>query len=141
MSVGAAPSLFVLETISTMGEEELDALPYGVIQVDAQGVILRYNKCESRLSGLAPQDVIGKNFFREVAPCTQMKDFYGRFCDGVAAGKLHCTFRYHFAFGGNPRDVTITLFLNDRKQTVWLLVQDFKPEKTEPQRVRIHAQE
>ncbi len=125
-SAAAAPSPYSFQTISSMGEKELDSLPYGVIQLDAQGAVLRYNAFEANLSGLTKQKVVGKNFFKQVAPCTDMKEFYGRFLEGVAAGKLQCTFRFHFAFKRNPRDVTITLFYNDGNKTTWVLVQPFE---------------
>jgi hypothetical protein len=54
---------------------------------------------------------------------TDMQEFYGRFREGVAAGELHCTFRYHFAFKRNPRDVTVTLLYNAREKLTWVLVQ------------------
>jgi photoactive yellow protein len=101
----------------------LDSLPYGVIQLDAQGTVLRYNAYEEGLSGLIRQKVVGKNFFKQIAPCTDMQEFYGRFREGVAAGELHCTFRYHFAFKRNPRDVTVTLLYNAREKLTWVLVQ------------------
>jgi photoactive yellow protein len=117
-----AASLF-FQNVHSMSEQELDALPYGVIQLDTEGTVLRYNKHEAGLSGLSQGRVVGKNFFKHIAPCTDIQEFYGRFRDGVAAGKLHCTFRFHFAFEKNPRDVTVTLFYNDRNKTVWVLVQ------------------
>ena len=125
-SAAAAPNPYTLQTISSMGEKELDALPYGVIQLDAQGTVLRYNAFEAKLSGLTQQNVVGKNFFKQVAPCTDIKDFYGRFLEGMTARKLQCTFRFHFAFERNPRDVTITLFYNDHSKTTWVLVQPFE---------------
>ena len=91
--------------------------------MDRDGTVLRYNEHEARLSGLSQQKVVGKNFFMQVAPCTGIQEFYGRFREGVEAGKLHCTFRFHFAFAKNPRDVTVTLFYNHRSKTVWILVQ------------------
>jgi photoactive yellow protein len=124
-STAAAPSPYILQTINSMGEKELDSLPYGVIQLDAQGVVLHYNAFEATLSGLTKRGVVGKNFFKQVAPCTDMKDFYGRFLEGMTAGKLQCTFRFHFSFKRNPRDVTITLFYNDANKTTWVLVQPF----------------
>jgi len=96
---------------------------YGVIQLDAEGVILRYNAFEAGLSGLTKQKVVGKNFFTQVAPCTDFQEFHGRFREGVASGNLQCTFRYHFAFKKNPRDVSVSLFYNQSDQTVWVLVQ------------------
>ncbi len=117
------PRRLFSKTIDSIGEKELDSLPYGVIQLDAQGTVLRYNSYEEGLSGLTRQKVVGKNFFKQIAPCTDMQEFYGRFREGVAAGEPHCTFRYHFAFKRNPRDVTITLLYNAREKLTWVLVQ------------------
>jgi photoactive yellow protein len=125
-SAFAASTSFFFKTVNSVSDKELDSLPYGVIQLDAEGTVLRYNAHEASLSGLSKPKVVGKNFFRQVAPCTDMEDFYGRFRDGVAARELHCTFRFHFAFQKNPRDVTITLFYNDRDRTIWVLVQAFE---------------
>src|ERR1700675_3982979 len=50
-SDSAAPTPFIFQTIDSIGEKELDSLPYGVIQLDAQGTVLRYNSYEEGLSG------------------------------------------------------------------------------------------
>jgi photoactive yellow protein len=125
----ASPSFSqaTFQTVDAMNEEELDALPYGVIQLDTQGTVLRYNAYEGQLAGLTKANVVGRNFFKQVAPCTDVQEFYGRFHDGVAAGKLHCKFRYHFSFKKNPRDVTVTLFFSDRDKTMWVFVQPLEP--------------
>jgi photoactive yellow protein len=34
------------------------------------GTVTSYNLAESRLSGLTPANVVGRNFFSSVAPCT-----------------------------------------------------------------------
>ena len=81
-SDSAAPTPFIVQTIDSIGEKELDSLPYGVIQLDAQGTVLRYNSYEEGLSGLTRQKVVGKNFFKQIAPCTDMQEFYGRFREG-----------------------------------------------------------
>jgi photoactive yellow protein len=113
----------ILQHIDTMSEQQLDALPYGAIQLDSNGFVLRYNAYEERLAGLTKQGVVGKNFFKQVAPCADVQEFYGRFREGVAAGALHCKFRYRFAFRQKPRDVTVTLFYSDRDRTVWVFIQ------------------
>jgi photoactive yellow protein len=128
-SESAAASSFIVQKINSISEKELDSLAYGVIQLNAEGTVLRYNSHESGLSGLTKQKVVGKNFFKQIAPCTDVRDFYGRFRDGIAAGELHCTFRFHFPFKENPRDVTITLLYNQRDETTWVLVQPFEFEK------------
>ena len=113
----------IFQTIDSMSQQALDALPHGVIELDAHGTILKYNSYEANLAGLSREKVLGKNFFKQVAPCTDVQEFYGRFREGVAAGKLHCKFRYHFSFKCNPIDVTVTLFYSDRNQSVWVFVQ------------------
>ncbi len=129
-TASAASAAFSLAQVDSISEAELDSLPFGVIQLNAAGTVLRYNSFEAGLSGLTPQKVVGKNFFTQVAPCTDLPQFHGRFRDGVASGKLHCSFRFHFAFKESPCDVTITLFYNDRDKTVWVLVQPFEPKTT-----------
>jgi photoactive yellow protein len=126
----AAAASFILAKANSVSETELDSLPYGVIQLDPLGTVLRYNAFEAGLSGLKKQNVVGKNFFKQIALCTDLPQFHGRFRDGVAAGELHCTFRFHFAFKERPCDVTVTLFYNDRDKTVWMLVQPFESKNT-----------
>jgi photoactive yellow protein len=127
MSSASVPApAFKFQIGNSISDADLDSLPYGVIQLDAEGAVLRYNAREESLSGLSRQKVVGKNFFKQVAPCTDMQEFYGRFSAGVAAGELHCTFRFHFPFKKNPRDVTITLFYNATHKVTWVLVQPFE---------------
>ncbi len=114
----------VLEAADGMTPEELDRAPYGLIQLDAAGRILNYNAVESRLASLRKEDAIGKQFFTEIAPCTRVQDFYGRFKEGVIRESLDTSFRFHFAFKQNPRDVTVRLLYSRRTRTVWVLISD-----------------
>jgi photoactive yellow protein len=118
----------VLEAVDTMGPEELDRLPYGLIQLDRTGRILNYNAVESKLASLRKEDAIGKQFFTEIAPCTKVQEFYGRFKEGVIREALDTSFRFHFAFKQSPRDVTVRLLYSNRTRTVWVLVSDHEGE-------------
>ena len=66
-----------LEDLSHVRPEVLDALPFGAIQLAGNGIITAYSQGESVLSGLSPEAVIGKDFFRDVAPCTAVQEFQG----------------------------------------------------------------
>ena len=114
----------ILDAADTMGPDELDRLPYGMIQLDRTGRILNYNAVESRLAMLRKEDAIGKQFFTEIAPCTKVQEFYGRFKAGVIRESLDVSFRFHFAFKQSPRDVTVRLLYSRRSRTVWVLVSD-----------------
>jgi photoactive yellow protein len=114
----------LLERADHMTPAELDRLPYGMIQLDASGRILKYNAVESRLASLDQQATIGKQFFTEVAPCTKVQAFYGRFKEGVTREQLDATFKFHFAFKQAPRDVTVRLFYSRRTRSVWVMIAD-----------------
>lgn len=111
------------KSVSNMTPQELDALPCGAIQLDKEGKIINYNKFESSLSGVRRDGAIGRNFFTELAPCTDVREFHGRFKEGVARKRLHEKFRYHFSFKKNPRNVLITLFYHEEQDKVWVFVQ------------------
>ena len=50
-------------------DEELDALPFGAIGIDASGLVRRYNSFESKAAGLSTARVLGQPLFTVVAPC------------------------------------------------------------------------
>jgi photoactive yellow protein len=87
----------------------LDLLPYGIIVVDETGTILYYNAREEQIANRRKEDVVGKNFFTEIAPCTQVQEFYGRFQEAMQRAGLVASFDFHFPFPGRPREVEITL--------------------------------
>ena len=122
MSASSAARHSLASIVDSMNEPELDQLPHGAIQLSTDGTVLKFNAYESQLANLKKESVIGKNFFKQVAPCTDVQEFYGRFREGVRAKNLHENFRYHFAFKQNPRDVTVTLFYSPTTDTVWVFV-------------------
>lgn len=104
-------------------EAELDALPVGAIRVDADGRILFYSRAEARLTGRKPQQVLGRNFFRDVAPCTVVPEFYGRFRQGVLAGSLHTAFEFTFDFDMRPVRARIAMREAENDGEYWIIVQ------------------
>jgi photoactive yellow protein len=118
----AERGLEVLNSLVALRPTELDELPFGAIQLDRTGRILAFNRRESQLSGLIPEQVIGKDFFHDIAPCTNVKEFAGQFHAGVAQKKLHAVFPFHFKFKTTPRDVTVTLYYHNVTDTIWVLV-------------------
>nr|QQZ51415.1 PAS domain-containing protein [Phenylobacterium glaciei] len=58
---------------------EIDKLAFGAIQLDRAGRVLQYNAMEGEITGRDPRATLGKNFFTEVAPCTNKPAFKGQF--------------------------------------------------------------
>ncbi len=115
-----------MENVDTMGQLDFDKLPFGAIQLDERGKVLRYNHTESKISGRSPQEVIGKDFFSEVAPCTNVQLFAGQFREGVARKELNVTFPYRFDFRMQPTDVWVRLFFSQATQSAWVFVSQRK---------------
>jgi photoactive yellow protein len=108
--------------ITDMTAEELDQQPFGVIRLDRHGVVQTYNLYESKLARKRREDVIGRNFFTDVAPCTKVKEFYGRFREGVEARSLNATFGFVFDFPHGARNVDVSLFYKEADDSTWVLV-------------------
>jgi photoactive yellow protein len=106
--------------LSTAGE--LDELPLGVVLLNRDGRITAYNQAEAALSRRTRESVLGRNFFTEVAPCTNVQDFKGKFDELVANGSGEATFGFVFAFPGRKTCVSIRCSLAEGSETVCLLV-------------------
>lgn len=113
-----------LERVGEMSEQELDTLPFGAIRLDREGKVLAYNATEGKLTGRDPKKVIGRNFFTEVAPCTNVQAFAGRFREGVSKKDMHVIFPYRFDFEMAPRDVSVTLFYSKQTDSAWVFVRE-----------------
>lgn len=94
-------------TLSKMSDRDLDKLAFGVVVVDQHGTVVRYNAAEGEITGRNPKETIGKNFFTEVAPCTNSPGFYGKFRMGVKSGDLNLMFDYTFDYKMKPTRVKV----------------------------------
>ena len=106
-----------------LSEEQIDALPFGLIAVDPDGTIEQYNSYESRLARLPKERVIGRNFFRDVAPCTAVQAFQGRFDRFVAEGGDGSeSFEFLFKFPFGVQNVNITFLRSSKNRQIKILV-------------------
>ena len=86
---------------------DINVLPFGVVKMDLTGKVLEYNMAEAELTGTDPAWAVGKNFFHEVATCTNTPAFYGKFVEGVAKGFLNAVFNYSFTHCETPIRVRV----------------------------------
>jgi photoactive yellow protein len=118
------PTLEEVQIISHLDDAEFDVLPFGAIRLDDKGIVTRYNLTESRFSGRDPHRVLGRNFFTEVAPCTNVREFAGRFEEGVQSGFVSAVFPYRFVLQNRSPEVTITLFYSKQIGGAWVFVRE-----------------
>ena len=93
--------------LNRMAEKDIDKLAFGAIELDRNGTVLKYNAAEGAITGRSPAAVIGKNFFRDVAPCTSKPAFKGVFDAGVREGNLNTMFEYVFDYQMKPTKVKV----------------------------------
>lgn len=95
--------------LADLGPEELDEMPIGAIVIEPDGKIVKYNQYEARLARKDQKSVIGKNFFRDVAPCTGVKAFEGRMRTFLKTKEtVSESFDYFFPFSFGAVNVVIT---------------------------------
>ena len=116
-----------LSRLADLPMSEVDVLPFGAIRIDSEGTIRTYNQYEARLSRLDATRVVGKNFFRDIAPCTAVKAFEGRMREFIAsADHVSTTFDYFFSFAHDAVDVAIT-FVKLENDEIMIAVERIEP--------------
>lgn len=103
-------------------DAQLDELGFGVICLDARGTILRYNLAEARLARLDRTQVIGRDFFRQIAPCTATAEFEGRFRTFLDGQEPRVAFPYVFDFKFGAQEVQVELVRASRPGRFYLCI-------------------
>ena len=100
----------LLPALQQLSDADLDALEFGVIGIDAAGLVRRYNTWESRMAGLSPQRVLGHPLFTVVAPCMNNFMVAQRFADAATqALPLDMTIDYVLTLRMRPTSVRLRL--------------------------------
>lgn len=102
-------------------EQTLDEAPFGIVQVDDNGVVQFYNQYESEMAGVSPEEALGKNFFTQLAPCSGNRLFHGRFKKGIKKNSLDERFTYTFTYKMSPTLVDVRMHRDDENRN-WVLV-------------------
>jgi photoactive yellow protein len=112
----------VENVLAKMDDAQLNKLAFGAIELDAAGRILKYNAVEGAITGRDPKAVVGKNFFTEVAPCTNRPEFKGVFDAGVRGNNLNTLFEYVFDHQMKPTKVRIHMKRAISSGSYWIFV-------------------
>jgi photoactive yellow protein len=103
---------------------QLDELPIGAVVIDSAGTVSAYNSYEAEMAHLDPARVIGRNFFRDIAPCTAVKEFEGRLRSFMKTkDQVSESFDYFFPFAHLPVDVTITFLKLPDKKSILIAIE------------------
>lgn len=108
--------------LASMNKDQFDDVAFGAIQLDENGKIIKYNAAEGDITGRDPEAVVGKNFFTDVAPCTNSREFKGKFDEGVKNGDLNTMFEYTFDYEMKPTKVKVHMKKALTGDTYWVFV-------------------
>lgn len=99
---------FDLERAKRLHGDDLDVLPFGVIVVDKDGTVVEYNAYEREMANMGTRPVVGLNFFRDIAPCTAIQEFQGRFKAFLTSNETSIEpFEFLFPFSRGPQKVNV----------------------------------
>lgn len=109
----------IAERLDGLDDQELDELDFGVVRMTHDGVVIAYNRAESRVSGMQPENVKGRNFFVQVAPCTNNYLVAERYRQD---DELDEVLDYVFTYAIVPTPVTLRLVKRAESSWCYLLV-------------------
>jgi len=112
----------IVRRLGSLDQATADQCDFGIVEVDDAGLIRLYNRWEQELAGISLQQAQGRNFFVEVAPCTNNRLFLGRFRQGVQTGALDVGFNYTFTYKIRPTSVSIHMYRHAATQRNYVFV-------------------
>jgi photoactive yellow protein len=93
--------------VEDLTPDQVDALPFGVIRLDAQDTVVLLNKTEAQQSGYDARPARGHGFFTDVAPCLDNGYFKGRIDKARRAGTLDIAFSFVGDFCDREREFDV----------------------------------
>lgn len=100
----------------------VEKLAFGAVLLDRTAKILKYNQAEGLIAGRNPAEMVGKNFFNDIAPCAKGKRFYGEFLKFANTGQQNVMLDYTFDYKSSPVRVRIHMKNTPDSLSCWLFV-------------------
>ncbi|WP_246696656.1 histidine kinase dimerization/phosphoacceptor domain -containing protein [Methylobacterium planeticum] len=106
--------------LEALSPDTIDDIEVAILGLDAAGTIRACNEAASALTGLSASAMIGRHYFREIAPSTNVPGFHGRFLAGIRKGRLDEAFE--FVFGRVPQPLRARIRLAQGRDGYWLAI-------------------
>jgi photoactive yellow protein len=106
--------------IERLTQAQLDAVPFGVIELDPAGTVLIYNANEVRLSGYGTTP-LGRNFFA-VSRNPNKGELQTRIMRAMEEGPVDLEFGWRGGTGAAERELRLRV-LSSRRGGVWIFIE------------------
>jgi photoactive yellow protein len=103
----------ILAKLDSCSASQLDSEDFGIVKMDHTGKVLEYNNTQSAFTGVLKNQSIGKNFFNEVAPCTNNFMVSNQY---AANASLDSSIDYTFTLKMKPTSVKLRLLKGPNTQ-------------------------
>ena len=90
-------------------ETSLNMLPLGLIELDATGTVLYYKPEQRENFDTPPSEIVGRNFFTEIAPVAQAREFQDHIKDFARSHAPASSF--NFTFVNDHRTLPVRVLL------------------------------
>jgi len=107
------------QTLETMDQAAMDQEDFGIVRMNSMGMINAYNKYELALSGHQLHEVLDKDFFQQIAPCTNNFMVAERYS---SEANLDEEMDYVFTYRMKPTKVKLRLLARPEEENQYLLV-------------------
>ena len=106
--------------VEQLSQFDLDHLPFGVILLDRQNIVLFYSETEARLSGIG-EPPLGRDFF---APplCISKVELKNRIARAMEVGTVDLEFAWKGDYDNPDRELRIRV-QSSRKGGVWMFIE------------------
>ena len=106
--------------IEQLSRHELDHLPFGVILLNREGIVLFYSATEAQQSGYG-KIPIGQNLF-ELSSCMGSDDFRGRIMRAMEEGPVDLEFGWTGDFDDPKRDLRFRI-QSSSANGIWIFIE------------------
>lgn len=123
MSTTAFEQQGLREALNALDDGQLDDLPFGVIGFGRDGIVVRYNRFESEVTGLAIDYVKGKHLFTQIAQCMNNFMVAQRFEDAwTTSHSLDDTIDYVLTWRMKPTKVKLRMLWTEHDKYAYVVL-------------------
>ncbi|BEV01190.1 hypothetical protein [Novosphingobium olei] len=109
----------IMEALSC---DEIDQLPFGAIKLDKDDRVVFYSKREAIASGMGERGQVGRDFFKDIAPCFATDEFLGLVAEARSAPDFSMELYKIGDFADSEAELHIRLF-STHDQALWMLIE------------------
>lgn len=112
----------IASIMEALSPDEIDQLPFGAIKLDKDDRVVFYSKREALGSGMGERGQVGRNFFKDIAPCFATEDFLRLVNDARAAPDFSLELYKIGDFADRDAELHIRV-VSAPDQALWLLIE------------------